>query len=77
MAYANDIVIYVESWFTMSQQLKRVEAFFKVRGMKLNADKCVSISLEIGGHLSKSAVIIDHILNVNGTLIRSIGETNM
>jgi hypothetical protein len=43
-AYANDLILYTETHEGMEALIKHLEAFCKYAKMKVNADKCVSLS---------------------------------
>lgn len=73
IAYADDIILYAESRVCMVQLLRLVEEFFGARGMMLNAGKCASLSIEVAGHVKKTAVVDIPIFQVAGNDIRSVG----
>jgi hypothetical protein len=43
-AYADDLILYTETHEDMQTLIRHLEAFCKYANMKVNADKCVSIS---------------------------------
>lgn len=73
IAYADDIILFAESRFAMNCQLQKVEEFFNARGMKLNANKCISVAIEASGRVHKCAVVSDPVFAVGGGPIRSLG----